>query len=327
MPPSAKLEQARSAREAARAELTSLEALQAAALSDHAGQTAAWLAAADLAKRPRLATTLDVEAGWERAVETVLGDYLEADCVEGLDTAAGSLGAACRTGRLTLIEATAGAAVAAAADTLAARVRGPAAIVAQLSGVYTAASLQQALAQRRGLAPGSSYITPAGEWVGREWLRVSRGTDQRAGVLEREHRLKSLRGAAGSAAQAVTAAEAALAGAREGLLKAERERDETSHALQLAHRTHADLIAALQAGRSRAEAARERGERLHADAGEVARERAATEEALKRAREELARARDALTDLQGRHGALSSEREERRAAHSPPPARRHRCGR
>ncbi len=307
------LEQTRSARESARAELTALEALQAAALSDHAGQTAAWLAAADLAKQPRLATTLEVEAGWERAVETVLGDYLEAVCVEGLDAAAAAL-ASLGTGRLTLIEGAASAAAAGGGGTLAARVRGPAAIVAQLAGVYTAESLQQALAQRHALAPGSSHITPAGEWVGREWLRVSRGTDEHAGVLEREYRLKGLRGAAGTAAAAVTAAEAALAGARAGLLEAEHERDETSHGLQLAHRTHADLIAALQAGRSRAEAAHERSARLHVDAAEVARERAATEEALKRAREELARASAALADLQTRHAGLSGEREERRAA-------------
>ncbi|HXO16308.1 MAG TPA: AAA family ATPase, partial [Steroidobacteraceae bacterium] len=79
-----RLEQARGAREEARTELTSLEALQAAALSDHAGQAGEWLRGAGLAARPRLAAALEVESGWERAVETVLGDYLEAVCVERL---------------------------------------------------------------------------------------------------------------------------------------------------------------------------------------------------------------------------------------------------
>jgi len=304
------LERARGAREAARAELTSLEALQAAALSDHAGETAAWLGAVGLQRQPRLATALEVEAGWERAVETVLGDYLEAVCVEGLDAAAAALGTL-NTGRLTLIEG-AVAAAAAPADTLAARVRGPAAIVAQLSGVHTAASLQQALAGRRALSGGNSYITPAGEWVGREWLRVSRGTDQRAGVLEREHRLKVLRTAAGSAAATVTTAEAVLAAARHELAEAEHARDETSAGLQLAHRSHADLVAALKAGRSRAEAARERGERLLADAAEVERERAATAEQLARARAELEDADRTLADLKTRHAGLTEEREQRR---------------
>ncbi|HEX8783446.1 MAG TPA: AAA family ATPase, partial [Steroidobacteraceae bacterium] len=72
------LEHARSAREAARAELTSLEALQAAALSAHAGEASEWLRSSGLGGRPRLAATLEVEPGWERAVETALGDYLQA---------------------------------------------------------------------------------------------------------------------------------------------------------------------------------------------------------------------------------------------------------
>jgi chromosome segregation protein len=306
------LEEARAAREGARAELTSLEALQAAALSDHAGHTAEWLGAVGLARRPRLATALEVEAGWERAVETVLGDYLEAVCVEGLDEPAAAL-ASLGKGRLTLIES-ASAPPAALEGTLAARVRGPAAIVAQLSGVHTAASLTQALAERARLKAGTSYITASGEWVGREWLRVSRGTDQRAGVLEREQRLKSVRAAAAAAAARVTAAEAALHEARAALAQGERERDEAQQALQLAHRTHADLTAALQAGRSRAQASLERSERLLADEDEVGRERAATEEAVQRAGEELSRASTELAALESQQAALESERDARRAA-------------
>jgi chromosome segregation protein len=176
--------------------------------------------------------------------------------------------------------------------------------------VHTAASLKQALAQRSALSGGSSYITPAGEWVGREWLRVSRGTDQHSGVLEREHRLKVLRTSAGTAAATVTGAEAGLAAARQEMTEAERARDETSAGLQLAHRSHADLVAALKAGRSRAEAARERGERLLEDAAEVERERAATDEQLARARAELEGADRTLEELRTRHAGLTEEREQ-----------------
>ena len=304
------LEAARAEREGARAELTSLEALQAAALSDHAGHTAQWLSEAGLNERPRLAAALEVDAGWERAVETVLGDYLEAVCVEGLEAAARTLGELA-TGRLTLIEGSA-AGSAPPEGTLGARVRGPAAIVTQLQGVLTADSLAQALSARARLRAGESLITPAGEWVGREWLRVSRGTDQRAGVLEREHRLKSLRSVAAAAASRVSAAETALAAGRASLLASEGERDDTQHGQQLAHRTHADLVAALQAGRTRAAESQARGERLRADAGELERERLATDQALGRARAALSGATTALAELQSHHGALAAERDERR---------------
>ena len=113
------------------------------------------------------------------------------------------------------------------ARSLAAHARGPAVILNPLANVLTAESLAQALGARAGLAAGESLITPGGEWVGRDWLRVSRGTDQRAGVLEREHRLKSLRGSADAAAAAGNARRrASLDAAREALVQGERERDE-----------------------------------------------------------------------------------------------------
>ena len=306
------LERSRSAREGARAELTSLEALQAAALADHAGQAAEWLAGAGLAGRPRLAAALEVETGWERAAETALGDYLEAVCVEELDTACGALDALA-SGRITLIES-AGAAPAAEAATLASRVQGPAAVLAQLRGVLTAASLKEALRNRAALAPGQSFITRDGEWVGRDWLRVSRGADQRAGVLGREHRLKALRSAAAAAAERVTQTEGRLGAAREALGAAEGERDAAQAAIQQAHQRHADLLGALQGMRARAQESSLRGERLQQDAQELEQERAATRESLARAAAELTRALGVRAELEGRQSALGAERDERRAA-------------
>ncbi len=308
----AQLEETRAAREAASAELTALEALQAAALSDQAGNAREWLRGAGLTARPRLAAALEVEPGWERAVETALGDYLEAVCVEELDALAGAL-ATLAAGRVTLVERGAQA-PAAAAETLASRVRGPAAVRAQLARILTAASLPEALHGRGALGEGQSLITRAGEWVGRDWLRVSRGPEPRAGVLGREQRLKALRSTAALAAERVAEAESALAGARAALSAAEAARDAAQGEVQRTHQRHADLLGALQASRARAAESSLRGERLQQDASELAGERAATAEALGRARTELERAvleRAALADA-GR--ALEVQREEHRAA-------------
>ena len=307
------LEQARGAREEAHTELTSLEALQAAALSDHAGQAGEWLRGAGLAARPRLAAALEVESGWERAVETVLGDYLEAVCVERLEEVSAAL-TGLATGRVTLVESGTAAPGGGLAATLAAHVTGPAAVSARLAGVLTAESLQDALRARTALPEGRSFITREGEWVGRDWLRVSRGPDPRAGVLEREHRLKALRAAASAAAERVAHAEGELSAARERLTQAEESREQAQAAIQGAQQKHAGLLGTLEAGRARAEESSARGERLAQDAGEVAHERAATQEALTRAAAELARARALSAELEGRQRVLASEREQRRAA-------------
>ena len=180
--------------------------------------------------------------------------------------------------------------------------------------MLTAESLADALRARAALAEGRSFITREGEWVGRDWLRVSRGADPRAGVLGREHRLKALRTAAAAADERLEQAERELSAARERLAQAEERREQAQTAIQGAHQKHAGLLGLLEAGRARAEESRLRGERLRQDAGEVAHERAATAEALSRAAAELARARALSAELEERQRALGNEREQRRAA-------------
>ena len=132
-------------------------------------------------------------AGWERAVETALGDYLEAVCVERLEDVEAALDKL-SAGRIALVEQGATDAAGFAAGSLAAKIiNGPAAVAAQLAGVLAGDSLADALRLRSSLAPGQSIITRSGEWVGKGWIRLSRGQDPHTGVIEREQRLKSLR--------------------------------------------------------------------------------------------------------------------------------------
>jgi chromosome segregation protein len=242
----------------------------------------------------------------------VLGDYLEAVCVERLEEVSGALGALA-AGRITLVES-GGAAPGGFEATLAAHVAGPATVSARLASVLTAASLGDALRGRAALPEGRSFVTREGEWVGRDWLRVSRGADPRAGVLGREHRLKALRAAAATADAQVAQAEGELSAARAQLAQAEERREQAQAALQGAHHKHAGLLGLLEAGRARAQESSLRGERLRQDVGAVAHERAATEEALTRAAAERARAQALSAELEERQRALESEREQRRAA-------------
>ncbi len=304
------LETARAERERTRAELTSLEALQKAALTHEAGRATEWLETAGLGNRPRVTETLDVESGWERAVETALGDYLEAVCVERIDGLGDTL-AGLAKGRVTLIEA-APATADPAAETLAAKVDGPAAVIGQLSGILTAESLSGALQGRGSLAPGESIITRTGEWVGRDWLRVNRGSDPHAGVIEREHRLKSLRSAVTMAEERTSEVEAHLAAVRQSLTDAEAERDEAQSGIHSAHRRHADVMSQLEGARARLQEATARRERLDDEAADVAQERGVTEEALARARAEFDRGSLLLGELDSRKDELEGEREYRR---------------
>jgi len=307
-----RLEAARTEREQVHAQLVSLEALQQAAFNHGADGVAEWLGAAGLAGRPRVAAALEVAAGWERAVETALGDYLEAVCVDGLD----EVGAALENfaaGRLALIEAGAAGGTG-GADTLAAKLAGPSAVTQQLERILTAESLAEALARRRSLDSGWSLMTRRGEWVGRDWLRVTRGADPHAGIIEREQRLKELRGQFAGAAERARAIDAHLNAVRESLAEAEIARNSAQSGIQGAHRAHADLLGQLEAMRARTQEVGLRRARLEEEAAGVADEITLTHDVLARAARELARGLVVLGELDAQQPQMHSNRDETREA-------------
>ena len=81
----------------------SLEALHQASVHQDTG-TLEWLEQQQLKDHRRLMDTLQVSAGWERAVETVLGDSLQAVCLDSLDPVADALDQL-EQGSLILLEA------------------------------------------------------------------------------------------------------------------------------------------------------------------------------------------------------------------------------
>ena len=87
-----------------RGRLASLEALQEAALGTSSEQINRWLESQALAEKRRLAQDLVVETGWERAVETVLGPYLQAVTIQNMDKVAVTL-PELTEGGLSLLEA------------------------------------------------------------------------------------------------------------------------------------------------------------------------------------------------------------------------------
>jgi chromosome segregation protein len=307
------LEAARRERERAQAEVISLEAVQKAALSANAGDTSQWLTGAGIASRPRIAHSLEVEAGWEHAVETALGDYLEAVCVDRLDDLAEALRSLSK-GRIALVEA-AEVPAAQPSESLASKVvKGSPAILGTLAQVLTAESLPEALAKRTGLGPDQSVVTRSGEWVGRHWLRVSRGLDHHAGVIEREQRLKSLRSAVTVAEERVSLLEARLAQVRESITTAEAEREKAQAGIQAAQRTHAGLQGQLQATRVRVQDSILRRQRLEEEAAEATEACTGTQETLERARAELDRGIAMLEELTVRRPELEGERDARKEA-------------
>ena len=81
----------------------SLEALQQAAMGEKSEAVSEWLKEQSLAANPRLADGVEVKEGWDKAVETVLGNTLQAVCIDGIDTVSGVV-SSLTPGELVLID-------------------------------------------------------------------------------------------------------------------------------------------------------------------------------------------------------------------------------
>ncbi|MCF7988085.1 MAG: chromosome segregation protein SMC [Methylovulum sp.] len=175
--------------------LTSLELLQQHAMGKDNKALQAWLTSVNLAEQPRLAEFLEVESGWDKALETVLGSYLEAVCVESITPLVAQL-PNLSSESLTLLAMQSfdeGAASVQKLPRLLDKVIAPWRLSSILAGIYCAdddESAQQAVTQ---LAVHESVITPEGGWFGAGWVKISRTKDSKVGVLQREKEARGLK--------------------------------------------------------------------------------------------------------------------------------------
>ena len=287
--------------------LASLQALQQAALGESEGAAIQWLETQGLADAPRLAKRLDVDTGWERAVETALGFHLEAVCVDAVDRYAEALQTFAQ-GALSVIDTGAlpTAEPSGLATPLTAKVHAPWSLDGLLGGVYVAESLHEALQLRDRLAAHESVITRDGIWIGSGWLRVARDQDARSGILQREREINKLEEELKANIHTVSSLEESLENARAELQETEGRRDELQVEANQAHRQFSDARAQFDARRTRLEQIHKRIEAVHREAAEIGTQQDEDNQAVDAARTRL---HQALALLE----TLADEREQRAA--------------
>ena len=224
---SSDLNAARSTLQQQRGRHASLEALQQAAQADATGDTNAWLQTQQLSSAPRLLEQLKVDAGWEVAIETVLGDSLQAVTLDTLDNIIGKIGSIGKS-NVSFIELNSQPS-SAQSDTglplLSSKVTGVE-TGALLHGVFAAESLDQAAGVRSRLTQHESIVTPDGIWLGSNWLRVLKQTDSGSGVIERRKSLLALEEDIASSESTISSLESALKDSENALFAVENNKDQ-----------------------------------------------------------------------------------------------------
>jgi chromosome segregation protein len=294
--------------QASRGRLSSLEALQHAALGQEQGAATAWLKARGLDNVARVGERLQVDAGWENAIEGALGQLIEGVLVEApeaLVEALGDLG----EGRLTLVDPQ-DATLDVAPTSLAAKVRGPIAIRRILSKLHGAEPLAEARALLPRLGDGESVITRAGERLGAGWVRVVRSGAAKQGALLREKEIQGLRAEIEALQQREQTLNETLTRLRDQALAGEQLREDAQRALYLAHRGVSELAGQLQSQQGKLDSARNRIERIDAELAQLI---ATLDTSRDQAREARSKQEDAvgrMAELEQARQALDAERRQ-----------------
>ncbi|MGA9033538.1 MAG: chromosome segregation protein SMC [Sulfuricaulis sp.] len=234
------LAEVRGQKQNSEARLASLRELQAAAQGESDASLGEWLHGQGLDKSPRLAGILKVDAGWEKAVERVLGVNLGAVCVPSMDQVTAATGSP--QSQVTFIEL--GASQGHQPSTRAAlldKVKSEIDLAPLLEGIFVTETLEQALVMRAALSTRESIVTHDGAWVGRNWLSLGQEKGARAGWLLREREIETLQSELSRLQDKLGNLQAELAAMDTQLQNLEDERDEHSRDLNENNRERARL--------------------------------------------------------------------------------------
>ena len=256
------LDQARSQLQKMRGRHASLEALQQAAMGEKNKAVTQWLAQNDLTNKPRLAESISVADGWDKALETVLGNALQAVCVDQVDAVTGLLENLTQ-GELVLFDTNAKApsAPTTKASLLSAKVTASWDAQGLLAGIYIADDLTAALALRKQLSANESVITRDGIWLSPHWVRVTRDTDASSGVIARRQELEELAAAIASAEESIETISAQLEDGRATIKRLEQDRETLRRQVDEENRKYGELRSQLSAKQVRIEQMNMRRER------------------------------------------------------------------
>jgi len=291
--------------------LASLETLQEAALGQNDAEKEAWLQAQGLHDAPRLAASLQVESGWERAVEIVLGARLQALCVadmaaleQALEKPPQGVLAVFDTGKRKSKEiAENGSLSKKGAKLLLDKVQAPWPLTTLLTGVWSVETLSEAYRLRTELAAHESIMTSMGIWLGPNWLDSQQGMDENAGVLARKQEIDDITAQLGVLEQTVQSLSQSLEEKRIALHEGENSREQA----QLQVNEIRQQLSQLQSQHSGKQA---RLEHIKAQLERIANERAELTTQIQNDNEALTATRDKLHAALEEMGQLADEREE-----------------
>ena len=256
----------RSRQQAIKGRQASLEALQQAAMGDDAEKQ--WLAEKGLSDNPKLVDAIKPASGWEVAIETVLGSYLQAISVDDVVSHVGLLDDF-KKGELLLIGKPGVTEKGGSKGQLLSHLVNGDSVCGLMANVYAAESLEEALQLQPTLTAIESVVTREGIWLGSNWLRVARDKDATAGILQRKRELETIAEETAILNEKVIEVEDARLDNEQRLRSLESTRQEIATQVAQQQSGYAELRSKLSAGEVQIEQFKARQERAESELMDV----------------------------------------------------------
>jgi len=306
-----KLHQDRSELQKVNGKITSLELLQQHAMGKDKKELVQWLEKMDLSDKQRLAEFLEVDSGWEFALETVLGSYLEAICLKNMDSIVPALQYLSeqsvilfQTQQVKAREE--GSPLTALLD----KITTPWDLSGLLSGVYCAEDIESATKLRTQLQAYESIITRNGAWVGKNWIKILHNDDNKQGVLQREKELRELKKIRDKLFQEIETIEEQTAATEKALKDAEINRESLQQKDKVLGSEYSAKSAQFSAYSAKQEQQQQRVNQISYDIEEIVAEITEIAETTEQSKEVKQITEETLEQLLGKKETLELEKQE-----------------
>lgn len=284
----------------------SLEALQKAAISEDNADLNDWLQQKQSQIQTRLAQAIKVDSGWENAVETVLNERLQALVTDHHDLT--KLLADWRFGTMTAVHASTQGSEA-LGGRLAQHVKGPDVVIDWLNNVHICSDLSQLNNQRQKLKDGESIITQTGDWFGRDWLTVHRGSTQENFLL-RQKQIEQLIEDIETQQQVIAEQEATLQQRQETRQTINQQIEQLQLDVNMAHRKLSELDSQVKQKQHLIEREQQQADQKNQEVQALKQQMAEDEKALHASRGQLQTALNAMKKLQAEKTVLAEQQEQ-----------------
>ena len=287
--------------------ITSLELLQQHAMGKDNKALAQWLEKMQLLDNKRLAEFLEVDTGWDKALETVLGHYLEAICLDNTEQIVKGL--PFLTEQSVILFQTQAMLRVDQKGTLMpllAKTQSPWDLTGLLTGIYCAENIEEARQLTAMLQAHESIITREGDWLGVGGIKISRSTDSKTGVLQREKEYRQLKLRNIELQDEIDVIDAQLGTTEHALKQAESQREDLQQRDKVLGSEYSTKSAQFSAYSAKQEQQQQRLNQVSQDIEEIIAETEDIAETVEITEDLKQQAEEVLDQLDGKKGVLDT---------------------